>query len=106
MIIHSPPFTCEWPDRASHALSAKAMALSLSIYAAGLEPVAFTRYTSKIAVIKEDPYLIPKEDKKSVVSCTIDEMPDLAYPDIYNYVVNSPSGINGSTEGLQKFGCV
>ena len=69
--------------------------MELSEYAAALEPTAKARYLCKIANIGQDPYVIPREDQKSVISSSIEELPDLTYHDVYNYLVNSPSYITG-----------
>ena len=70
-------------------------AMAFSLYAQGLDSGAKARYQSKIVGIGLDPYTIRKEEQKSVIFSTIEELPDLAYNDIYNYFVNTPSYITG-----------
>ena len=75
--------------------------MALSVYAQGLDPDAKSRYSTKIVDIGSDPYLITRDEQKSVISSVITELPDLQYPDIYNYFINTPSCITG--EGLKAY---
>ena len=75
--------------------------MALSVYAEGLDPIAKPRYTAKIADIGLDPYLIAREEQKSVITSSITELPDLGYYDIFNYFINTPSCITG--EGLKAY---
>ena len=75
--------------------------MALSVYATGLDPTAKGRYEDKIGAIGVDPYVIPKQEQKSVVSSTVEELPDLTYHDIYNYFLNSASPITG--EALKAY---
>ena len=55
------------------------------------------------SLIGIDPYVLvlPPEKQKSVISSTVEELPDLTYHDIYNYFVNTASPITG--EALKAY---
>ncbi|XP_014661478.1 PREDICTED: uncharacterized protein LOC106804701 isoform X2 [Priapulus caudatus] len=67
----------------------------LSPYANKLDSVAKQRYVVKIGCVDADPYAICRSECKSVLDCESNELPDVEYPDIYHYLINTPGGFSG-----------
>lgn len=61
-----------------------------SDYYRGLDVDTRLRYEAKISDVGEDPYLISCVEQKAAEDCTISELPDFSYPDLYTYLINLP----------------
>ena len=56
------------------------------------------RYTSKLSNLNiTDPYRLPEALFTAVKDFDPDKLPDLQYPDIYNYLINFPSVFTGQS---------
>ena len=54
------------------------------------------RYVSKLKQLGvADPYVMPTSMFTDVLKCSAASLPDFAYPDLYNYLVNNPSPYTG-----------
>ncbi|KAM4523907.1 uncharacterized protein V3H82_002008 [Fundulus diaphanus] len=56
----------------------------------GLDSVARQRYEEKIGSVGADPYLIPPAEQKDARHCSTEELPALAYPDIFMFLIQVP----------------
>ena len=72
--------------------------ISLSQYAESLVLSAKARYLSKIETIKEDPYLL----KKSDLDVNLNNLPNVDYTDIVNYLVYSTSYLTAKEMKAKK----
>ena len=60
------------------------------------------RYLEKIKLVGgKDPYELPENLFKDISCFKCTSLPDITYPDIYNYLINSPSPYTG--ESLKAF---
>ena len=68
----------------------------LSAYAENLDFVSRARYVGKIELVGGfcDPYIIPLDRMTSLVSAK--EIPDVQSPDIFTYLIHTPSHYSGS----------
>ena len=66
-----------------------------------LQQDAKQKYNAKLDSVEvhiDDPYTFRPENASNV------SMPDIQYPDIYNYLINTPSPyIQGRIKGIQEF---
>ena len=61
---------------------------NMSEFTSNLEPPSLQRYKEKLIAIENiDPYLLEEAD----FSTCVDDLPDITYPDIVNYLVFHPS---------------
>lgn len=68
----------------------------LSQYVAHLDNNVRSRYLEKCQLLGvADPYNLPTSLFKDVYGCPAAELPDLAYHDLYNYLVNQQSYFTG-----------
>ena len=75
---------------------------SLSNYVKHLDTTPKSRYVEKCRMIGvSDPYTLPPSMFKDVYKCPAQELPDLAYHDLYNYLVNKRSYFTG--KGLKSY---
>ncbi|XP_036004801.1 uncharacterized protein LOC105924864 [Fundulus heteroclitus] len=56
----------------------------------GLDSVSRQRYEEKISAVGADPYLIPATEQKAARHCSTQELPALAYPDIFMFLIQVP----------------
>ena len=78
------------PENTTDPVSDTNQQVILSDVVAHLDPEACARYKNKIKVTgNTDPYLIPIHRFVSLLSSK--ELPNIQYPDIYNYLINSTS---------------
>ena len=76
--------------------------IHLSDVVQNLDSVEKERYFKKLDIVgTNDPYTLPISLFKSIQNCSKDELPDLLYPDIYNYLINCPSPYTG--ESLKNY---
>ena len=61
-------------------------------YAEQLDPIAKARYDLKLQVIglEKCPFQFPQSEWKNAPT----EWPELMYPDVYNYLINTPGMYN------------
>ena len=65
-------------------------------FTSNLNSDQINRYTSKLHNLDiRDPYRLPEQLFSSVKDLDADKLPDLQYPDIYNYLINYPSVFTG-----------
>lgn len=65
-----------------------ALPIDLSLYASKLGPSALAHYKEIISTVGVYPYHILLGEYKSALSCTGPELPKMAYPHIYHYLVH------------------
>jgi len=79
--------------------------LSDLIISMDLPPDALARYKYKIIHVGQDPYTMPPEIWVSFDNASI--YPEVTYPDIYNYLISTPSPYTGDQlkayKGLEDY---
>ena len=66
-----------------------------SSYAESLKGEDGVRYRKKMGELGIDPYMIPITEKKSGLDCSLGELPNVGYLDVFHYLINSPCGYTG-----------